>query len=365
MLDRNRITPAFGCLLLLVCCACRQSVALPRLQLDARQLTQSDSAAEDPSIMQAADGSIWIAWIEKDDTGKIHLWYKRTADGESWTEPFQITKGQPGEHYYPSLLQQSDGKICIAWFSGCSGNADIWFSDSADGIEWSAPQQVTRDPSWDWAPSLMQASDGKLWLAWASGRAGNKDIWVAYRKDEKTWSPPRRLTVNGPDNDDFPCLSRDGGGGFLLSWTRSDFKEGQAWDAPFADATTEIYLARSQDATKWTAPQRVTEDRVVDVLSYQCPADTQGSNLLLWTSSAADPYGDIVGALFAGRRRSETIQLTAKITPDYSPRVLLARDGKYWLAWASKRSGTLNVWYATFEASDLAAFPLKANNDNH
>ncbi len=353
MPERSSIASVSGGLILLAFGACRQDAELPQIHLNARQLTFSESGAEDPSIIQAADGSIWIAWTDKSNSKDAHLWCRKSGDGKTWTQPLQITKGQEGDHYYPSLLQTSDGTFCVAWFSGRSGNADIWFSQSKDGIQWSAPQQITKDTSWDWAPSLMQASDKTVWLAWASARWGNKDVWVSTSMDRQTWSSPRRLAINTKDNDDFPCLSRSQNGGLLLTWTRYDFQKGQAWNSSFSDGSTEIYLARSKDGTKWTSPERLTRNGLVDVLSHQCPADAKESNLVVWTSAATDLFGDIVGTRFAGARRSATFQFTSAKTPDYSPKAILASDGKYWLTWVSKRSGTLNIWYATFKAPAL------------
>jgi hypothetical protein len=353
MIKKNSIVLEMGCLILLALCVCSQGAELPRLDLKAKQLTFSKSGAEDPSIIQTTDGSIWIAWIDKSDSHSVHLWCKRAPDGQTWTQPLQITKGQVGNHYYPSLLQASDGTLCITWFSDRSGNADVWFSDSRDGIQWSAPRQITRDSSWDWTPSLTQTSDKTLWLAWASTRSGNKDVWVSNSTDRTTWSSPRRLAINTIDNEDFPCLSRSHSGGLLLTWTRYKFKKGQTWNSSFSNPSTEIYLARSGDGTTWTPPERLTQNRSVDLLSHQCPADEKQSNLVVWTSAQTDVFGDIVGIWLAGVRRSATVQFTSGKTQDYSPKAILASDGNYWLTWVSKRSGTLNIWYATFKAADL------------
>ncbi len=349
MLEIRRNALGFGCCLVLGLGGCRQDVQLPKLQLDPKQLTFSESGAEDPSIIQAADGNVWIVWMDKAGSDRAHLWYAKSPDGQSWSEPFQITKGQEGNSYYPSLAQTADGPLCIAWFSDRSGNADVWFSHTKDGTRWSTPQQITVDRGWDWAPSLMEAPDKSLWLAWASDRAGSKDIWISTSGDRKNWSPPRKLGVNSEDNDDFPCLTPKEPDGFLLTWSRHDFKKGQAWNTAFSDQSSEVYWATSKDGKEWTSPEPLTQDDLVDLLSSQCPANEDESTLIVWTSSATGIRGDVLATWQPEAEPSATFQLTSNKGADYSPKLIQTSDGKCWLAWVSDRSGTLNIWYSTFE----------------
>ena len=322
MLEIGRTALGFGCCLVLALSGCRQEVQLPKLQLEPKQLTFSESGAEDPSIIQAADGNVWIMWIDKAGSDRAHLWYAKSSDGQSWSEPFQITEGQIGNHYYPSLAQTSDGTLCVAWFSDRSGNADIWFSYTKDGTRWSSPCQVTVDRGWDWAPSLMEAPDKSLWLAWASDRAGSKDIWMSTTGDRENWSPPRKLDVNSKDNDDFPCLGPKGSDGVVLTWSRHDFKRGQAWNTAFSDQSSEVYFAISKDGKEWTPPEPLTQNNLVDLLSSQCPANEEGSTLIAWTSSATGIRGDVLVTRHSEAEPSPTFQLTSNKGADYSPKLI-------------------------------------------
>ena len=48
--------------------------------------------------------------------------------------------------------------------------------------------QVTTDPSWDYAPAIVQAADGTLWAVWTSWRSGNEDLWYKTSADGgATW----------------------------------------------------------------------------------------------------------------------------------------------------------------------------------
>jgi TolB protein len=64
-----------------------------------------------------------------------------------------------------------DGSL-IAWFSGRSGNLDIWVMEP-DGRK---PRQLTHHPGRDWSPAW--SPDG-MRIAYFSDRAdGHGDIWV-------------------------------------------------------------------------------------------------------------------------------------------------------------------------------------------
>jgi len=82
------------------------------------------------------------------------------------------------DDFDPTLLQAADGKLWVVWHSYRSGNADLWYKTSSDnGATWSTDTQLTTDTSMHYAPALAQSSAGKLWLAWFSYRSDNYDLW--------------------------------------------------------------------------------------------------------------------------------------------------------------------------------------------
>ena len=319
---------------------------ISQIQLNPRQLSFSDSKDEDPSIIQASDGTYWIAWFS-DRSGNGDIWYKKSRNGINWTEPFQITT-DPSNDYYPSLIQASDGTFWIAWFSDRSGNFDIWYSNSNDGTNWSPGKQITNDGSVDWIPSLIQDLDGTFWIAWSSNRSGNKDIWLSNSNDGRNWSIPIQLTIN-TNEDDFPHLIQSPDGNFMIVWARhhpDNEKPG------YSNPTSEIFYSTSTDGITWAAPVQLTNDSSVDTLPciYQ---DSGATYLISWTSDKTDIFGDILCSSITQNKQSNLIQLTSKKSSDYSPKIIKSLDGNYWMSWVSDRSGNLDVWYAIFNESDL------------
>jgi hypothetical protein len=136
----------------------------------------------DPSIMQAQDGRIWVAWIRDNN-----LFYKVLFENK--TEVVPDTKLTDNEiNRYPSIMQAQDGKVWVAWESyrpEMSSGLDIYCKTFYNG-SWSE-ERITYNSVDDFMPAIMQAADGKIWITWVSNRLDNFDIYY------KTDSPPEHL----------------------------------------------------------------------------------------------------------------------------------------------------------------------------
>lgn len=88
------------------------------------------------------------------------------------SEQFDIDRGDERKYVQdPTLLQAHDGYIYLAWSAATSDNllqaqADVFLSRTADGVSWSEPLQVTDDPFNDFTPSLAEDDQGQLHMAW-------------------------------------------------------------------------------------------------------------------------------------------------------------------------------------------------------
>ena len=137
-----------------------------------------------PSIMQAADEKIWVAWAS-DRTERYEIFCK-TYNGSSWSNATQLTNSTNIDSC-PSLFQTIDGTIWLFWQSSQNKTtvppADIYYKYSTDnGATWSNRTQFTTDNLYDLWPTATQVRDTKIWVAWTSDRAdqpdGNWDIYL-------------------------------------------------------------------------------------------------------------------------------------------------------------------------------------------
>jgi hypothetical protein len=129
-----------------------------------------------PSLIEAADRSIWLTWV-RDDNVYYKVFYK------NWTikvPDTPLTEGS-GVDWHPSIMQAQDDAIWIAWGSDRSEmDLDI-YCKIYNGF-WS-DERVTYNNADDIMPAIMQTADGTIWIAWASERISNFDIY--YKIDSQ------------------------------------------------------------------------------------------------------------------------------------------------------------------------------------
>lgn len=93
--------------------------------LSTKKLTANLTRDEHPTIIKKQNGHIWIAW----DSGLIYsgLSYKLTSDGGLiWTPAVDISRWYGGINQVPWLTQTFDGKVWVAWATNRDGNLDIY-----------------------------------------------------------------------------------------------------------------------------------------------------------------------------------------------------------------------------------------------
>ncbi|MHC5037412.1 MAG: hypothetical protein ACYTHM_08875 [Planctomycetota bacterium] len=241
-------------------------------------MTFGEGNNEDPSVLQAKDGSVYVAWFSSRG-GHPDIWVKRSAgklekatdpkapDAIRWEEPIRVTEDTDGD-FYPCLVQAGNGTFHMTWFhiDMKAKKFSLRVAKSQDGRKWSVPRKIFPEDEFDWVPTMTEAKDGSLWIAWCSGRRGrNKEILVIRSTDGgKTWDEPIRVT-DDPRADDFPFIFVRKDGSFLLTWTRYDAAQGEY----FRNKTSEILFATSPDGRTWTEPRVIggTRDKAVDILS--------------------------------------------------------------------------------------------------
>jgi hypothetical protein len=292
---------------------------------------------EDPSLLRGADGAFWLAWFSE-RSGNADIWMTRSPDGVHWQPPWQVTS-HPDADFCPSLLQARDRRFHLAWFrqAARSGIRNIYYaSGDAHGRNWSAPRAITREQSEDWVPSLMEDAKRVLWIAWASNRTGNKDIFLVRSGDRgKTWSQPRQITDH-PEEDDFPCLAQLGSGAYCLVWTRHRQRRKGEW---LPNDTSEVMCSRSRDGERWSQPRAITRDRFADAFPAIHRNVSASKYFVSWTTNRYGPQAGIAGVML-----SESMQYPAapfRITPlgaqgYYARLAPTDREGLYLLVWVSK-----------------------------
>ena len=156
-----------------------------------------------PSITQDDDGYFWLVWIRGED-----LYYK--VFDKNWVLKVDETSLAPISYSdeNPSIMKAQDGAIWIAW-----GSHDLNPPDEDNDIYckiYNEPlwdqKRITYNGAEDLMPAIMQATDGTIWIAWTSNRISNFDIY--YKLD----SPPQHAhdvaIFSVTRNPDTTCVDK-------------------------------------------------------------------------------------------------------------------------------------------------------------
>jgi hypothetical protein len=182
-----------------------------------RQLTFNPSEDEFPAILQLSNGTILVVF-DSNRTGDCELFYKMSSDGgATWGPDIQLTKYPAADDWAPSITQALNGKIWVVWVR----DDDIFYK-VYDGVTWSQDIRLTKSQvSFDWHPKIMQAADGAVWVVWDSDRNGDQDIYYMIYKDN-SWSPEMQLTTDAAD-DFMPSILQASDGTIWVTWTSDRF----------------------------------------------------------------------------------------------------------------------------------------------
>ena len=171
-----------------------------------------------------------------DARGPMDIWMvERTPEG-TWSEPVNLeTVNSDSAEFYPTLT--NDGTLYfVSRREGGLGGSDIYLSRLVDG-EYTAPENagpVLNTPGFE--GDTFVAPDESYIILNSRGHdpgPGSGSLFISYRGEDGTWSPPRSLgEVMNADRSDFcPMMSPDGqyfffssarprfgGAGGLITW---------------------------------------------------------------------------------------------------------------------------------------------------
>src|SRR5712692_5150302 len=176
-------------------------------------LTSGPDAEDYPSLLEAADGTLWIAY-QTYTAGAGDQIFVRRLSGRTWSAPEAIT--EPGGDYFrTAIAQDRNGRVWVVWAANVNSNFDL-YARSFDGKRWSAPQRLTTTENSDVFHTMVADGSGNLYLAYQSARSGNFDIYLRVF-DGKSWSREMQVS-SGAANDWEPALAAAPDGRVTILW---------------------------------------------------------------------------------------------------------------------------------------------------
>lgn len=299
-------------------------------------ITDVEGNNEDPFLLRAKDGTIYLVWLSE-RSGNAGIYMKTSKDGETWSEHTVIVKGGGGVgNFYPSLAQTKDGRFHLTWFriDLKSETFSICYTNSDDGTKWGETQAITpRHKGYNWVPTISAAKDGSVWIAWSSGRTGNKDVFVVQSKDGgKTWQEPIQVTKH-KNHDDLPNMAQKPDGTFFIVWT--NYVPGKS---DYLSETADIYYATSKDAKIWSDPVALTKNNYTDTIPEIFSNLDKSEFFTAWCSSTG------VWELSLSDLKAEPKHLLGSKVGGYSPRVLPLTDKDYLVVWIGENKKGKQVY---------------------
>ena len=347
-------TIAWAAMILLGACACRKQPSEPDDPIEPGTATPpvllsvgSPSGDEDPSLLRAANGTVYAAWFSNRGTS-ADIYIASTTDRATWSTPVQVSR-EPHGDFYPNLIQDSQQRLHLTWFAWVAPFlGQIRHSSSLDGVTWSDADAVTTEFLLDdWVPTMAEGPNGSLLVYFVAAKRnlalGNNQIYLAVRRPgQAAWDPPVPLSINSPtEHDHLPFVARTGPGQFTMVWVRF------AGDADFiTNPRSDLFTATSSDGLTWSAPVRVTSDQRGQNLFPQIYQRHDGSWFLLWLSTRTGSptmYEMPVSGLASF---PAGLTVNALLPAGYSHRLTTTpKPGEYLAAWVQGGKGVEDVYY--------------------
>ncbi len=174
-------TLALATLGLLAGAACRDTASrVPTPLVVADTAPAAGAGASTPYLAAAADGSLWMSWMEP---GADSVWSLRLAHRPvrgDWAAPVTIIRDSllfANWADFPSVIADVRGRLVAHFLRRSSPGKysyDAWVTTSADdGATWSAPQRLHSDTSATehGFAALVPQADGSTLAAWLDGHA--------------------------------------------------------------------------------------------------------------------------------------------------------------------------------------------------
>jgi len=286
----------------------------------------------------------------------------------SWESVDRLTDFPPFDGF-PSFAQMNDDKIWIVWTRDILGNFTLFYRNSSDlGNTWGEEMNLTRElaPGDNQDPSIIQASNGTIWLVWTSRRPAPPQPPIP---DFYMDAYPASLTIQ-QGNSDISNITVTSINNFSeqVNLTAKAMTPGVATTldpiqvTPPQNGTVNSTLTVSVETWVPTGsyPLQVvgkssTLTHYVDIpLEITISGESAVNHAWRSTSSSVSPPEAMNDyEIFYktshdnGITWSNEIQLTNNTSDDLGPSFVQLMNGTFLVAWQSDRSGNHDIYFKT------------------
>lgn len=178
------------------------------------------------ALYAASDGVLYASWLDG-RAGKSAVFMTHSTDGgRTWMKNVRVTSGEACPCCRTAMTSGTDGTVYVAWRQVFPGNVrDIVVARSTThGETWDEPTRVHAD-NWVFdgcphaGPSLQTDANGRVHVAWWTGKQGSAGVWYAHTDDRAhTFSSAEPLGVAEFSRPAHVQLALGDGGRVIATW---------------------------------------------------------------------------------------------------------------------------------------------------
>lgn len=338
-----------------------------------------------PAVAQMQDGKIWLVW-SKEILGNLTLYYKTSSDlGNTWSDEMNITTA-PAQGYdqNPSIMQAENGTIWVAWASTKrlppgEPPPDSDFYMNATPASLIIPQGSS-DNSTISLTSVNNFNDTiNLYTSHIDGVTSVADPDQVYLPQNETVTSFLNVTVEAtatPGNYTLTVMGEPLNHRFVkavdiaLEITNSTTSSTSVHYRPAGTLPKgpsddyEIFIKTSHDnGETWSSDIQLTQNTADDMR----PSIIQlanGTIMLVWQHDSGGNTDIYFMTTLNDTSWSDPEQLTTDLAADKAPWVTQTKDGKIWLVWASNRTGDYEIYCKTYDGSSWSTATRRTYSSN-
>jgi hypothetical protein len=255
--------------------------------------------------------------------------------GVTWSGPIPIEIFS-GHAQSPSVLQAKDGLLWLAWADDRYANVslgftryDILYKVLISAGVWGATQNIT-GTGMNLSPSVTQLSNGTIAIFWASNPTGTScspacNLYERYITSVGAWSPPVRLSSgNFNDSSTSTVITRDGS--LWLFWTR----EIATCIGTSCTVTRQIYY-RTLKGNAWSPETPLTTDTNWNFASSELVGKDGVLRVVYSKGAPSQNFFQLYSRSYDGITWSPEVHIVTSTNPDIRSSQVQDRNGTLWI----------------------------------
>jgi hypothetical protein len=350
------------------------------------QLTTYDFYDGYPAVMQTKDGRVWLVWSKEIQTN-LTLYRRISSDqGRTWSEEQNLTdKQMPGHDQNPSIMQAQNGTIWVVW---TSTRPSAPSPPMPDFYMEASPQNLTVPKETSENSTIMVTSiddfSETVALSVLNEPVGVNTSLVPTQvllPSNDTANSTLTISVNSTATPGNYTLIVMGSGDHMMHsvniYLEIPVAAASSQTATYVHSNSlsttagpssadfyEIFYKTSHDnGETWSTAVQLTDNSVDDLR----PAIVQlanGTIMIVFQSYVSDNHDILYMTTNDGTSWSNPAQLTTDVAHDKGPAVTRMKDGKIWVAWTSIRTSDYEIYYKIFDGVTWSSDTRLTSNTN-